>query len=87
MNNWNKFKKKRQPPTEASANIQSPTLAYQKTDGRMLRKTNRTIQFATKVTPEFDKTIRQLAQKEHCLIVEVLEAALAAYLEKKTKTK
>ena len=58
------------------------SLGYQRRDGRSLRRTNRTIQFATRVTPDFDRRIRDLAEREGLLIVEVLERALDAYESK-----
>ena len=48
-------------------------------DGRSMRRTNRTVQFATRVTPEFDHRVRAIALEEGLLIVEVLERALQAY--------
>jgi hypothetical protein len=48
-------------------------------DGRSARRTNRTVQFATRVTPEFDERIRQIAQRDNLLLVEVMEKALDAY--------
>jgi hypothetical protein len=48
-------------------------------DARSLRRTNRTLQFATRVSPEFDQRIRQIAAEEGKLLVEVMEQALAAY--------
>ena len=48
-------------------------------DGRSMRRTNRTVQFATRVTPEFDRRVRAIAMEESLLIVEVLEKALNAY--------
>ena len=48
-------------------------------DGRSMRRTNRTVQFATRVTPEFDRRVRAIAMEEGLLIVEVLEKALNAY--------
>ena len=48
-------------------------------DGRSMRRTNRTVQFATRVTPEFDRRVRAIAIKEGLLIVEVLERALQIY--------
>jgi len=48
-------------------------------DGRSLRKTNRTVAFATRVTREFDDRVREIAEQTGLKIVEVLEAALAAY--------
>jgi hypothetical protein len=48
-------------------------------DARSLRRTHRTVQFATRVSPEFDRRIREIAFEEGQLLVEVLELALAAY--------
>jgi hypothetical protein len=59
------------PPLEAGG--------YHRRDGRSLRRSNRVVQFATRVTPEFDQRIRTVAEREGLLIVEVLERALDAY--------
>jgi len=48
-------------------------------DGRSARRTGRTIQFATRVTPEFDERFRTVAERDGLLHVELLERALAAY--------
>jgi len=56
-----------------------PQAAAKKIDGRSARKTNRTVQFATRVTPEWDARIRALAQREGVLLVEILEKALDHY--------
>jgi hypothetical protein len=48
-------------------------------DGRSLRRSGRTLQFATRVSPEFDERIRTIAKRERMLLVEVLEKALEAY--------
>jgi hypothetical protein len=37
------------------------------------------MQFATRVSPEFDERIRQIAMRDGMLLVEVLERALDAY--------
>ena len=50
-----------------------------KRDGRSMRRTDRTVQFATRVTPEWDDRIRQIAERDRLLLVEVLEKALEAY--------
>jgi hypothetical protein len=63
---------------EASALNPSPTPA-RKIDGRSARRSNRTVQFATRVTPEFDEQIRAIANRDGLLLVEVMEKALAAY--------
>ena len=43
------------------------------------RPSGRTIQFATRVSPEFDDRVRQIAMRDGLLLVEVLERALDAY--------
>ena len=48
-------------------------------DGRTMRRSGRTVQFATRVSPEFDDRIRQIALRDGMLLVEVLEHALDAY--------
>jgi len=88
------------PPSlsEASPNLAAPEVAptpppvtesrhitAKKIDGRMLRKTNRTVAFATRVTEDFDVRVREIAESKRLKIVEVLEAALDAY-ERENKT-
>lgn len=48
-------------------------------DGRTMRRSGRTVQFATRVSPEFDERVRQIAMRDGMLLVEVLEHALEAY--------
>jgi hypothetical protein len=48
-------------------------------DGRSARRTGRTLQFATRVSPEFDSRLRTIAERERKLLVEVLEEALDVY--------
>jgi hypothetical protein len=82
------------PPSlsEASPNLAAPEVAptslparearsatARKVDGRTLRKTNRTLAFATRVTEDFDNRVREIAERKGLKIVEVLEAALDAY--------
>lgn len=82
------------PIEEASQNLQTPEIAaevtepavlpreeYHRIDGRSLRKTGRTVQFATRVSLEFDDKLRRIAQRDGLLLVEVLEQALEAYEE------
>lgn len=54
---------------------------------RTMRRSPRIIHFATKVTPEFDNTIRQQAEKEGLLLVEMLEKYQQAYEEKQMQEK
>jgi len=56
-------------------------------DGRSARRTGRTVQFATRVSPEFDERVRVIAEEEHILLVEVLERALEAYEATRGKDK
>lgn len=48
-------------------------------DGRSARRTGRTVQFATRVSLEFDERLRTLAARDGLMLVEVLERALDAY--------
>jgi hypothetical protein len=92
MADLSKLKRKRSslgappPVEEASPNLEAPETAPThvqseqfRIDGRSLRRTNRTIQFATRVTPEFDTRLRQIAARDGLMLVEVLERALDAY--------
>jgi hypothetical protein len=48
-------------------------------DGRSARRTGRTVQFATRVSEEFDKRFRQVAKRDSLLLAQLLEKALEAY--------
>lgn len=65
------------PPPAFPAPPEPPSAS--RIDGRSLRRSGRTVQFATRVSPEFDMRVRNLAQREGLLLVEVLERALDAY--------
>jgi hypothetical protein len=69
------------PPTERIA-ASIPSSAGQGRrlhDGRSARRTGRTVQFATRVTPDFDERFRAIAERDRLLHVELLEKSLAAY--------
>jgi len=68
-----------EPPQTQASDRAAPTGEHRRLDGRSMRRTNRTVQFATRVTPEFDRRVRDIAQREGLLIVEVLERALDAF--------
>ena len=51
-------------------------------DGRSIRRTNRVVPLALRVTPEFDERLRTIAARDRLLLAEVLEHALAAYEER-----
>jgi hypothetical protein len=89
MADMTKLKKRNslgEPPEEASNNLVAPEVApvappQNHIDGRSLRtrRSTRTIQFSTKVTPEFDARIRQIAHRDGLLLTELLEEALNSY--------
>lgn len=62
-----------------SDDTQNVDESYIRRDGRSARKTNRTLAFATRVTPTFDQEIRDIADREGLKLVEVLEKAVEAY--------
>jgi hypothetical protein len=73
-----------EPPLVGVTNAQPPLADAEpirpaRLDGRTMRRSGRTIQFATRVSPEFDERIRQIAFRDKMLLVEVLEHALDAY--------
>lgn len=48
-------------------------------DMRSARRTNRTLPFSTKVSPEFDERVREIAFRDKLMLCELLERALDAY--------
>jgi hypothetical protein len=55
-------------------------------DGRSARRSGRTLQFATRVSPEFDNRLRAVAERDGKLLVEVLEDALEAYEQSRQRS-
>lgn len=51
-------------------------------DARAMRRTNRTLPFATRVSPEFNNRLRDIAERDDLKLVELLERALDAYESK-----
>jgi hypothetical protein len=79
-------------PEEASGNLTAPEVApavtpsgRRRIDGRSLRKTGRTLQFATRVTEEFDDLLHRIAKRDGLKLVEVLEHGIAAYEDARRK--
>ena len=85
------------PPTieEASPNLRAPEIAHlplpveagaeaspRRRDARAMRRTNRTLPFATRVSPEFNNRLRDIAERDGLKLVELLERALDAYESK-----
>jgi hypothetical protein len=78
------------PPSfdEASQNLASPEIAPvapqaqntpSRIDGRSLRKTDRNIQFATKVRQAFDQRFRAIAARDNLVFGDLLEKMLDSY--------
>lgn len=85
------------PPTieEASSNLRAPEIAPlplpvevgaeagpRRRDARAMRRTNRTLPFATRVSLEFNNRLRDIAERDDLKLVELLERALDAYESK-----
>lgn len=66
-------------PTPTRRGEGATTSAPRAPDGRSLRRSGRTLQFATRVSPEFDTKLRHAAERDHLLLVEVMENALDLY--------
>jgi hypothetical protein len=43
---------------------EAKAITARKVDGRTLRKTNRTVAFATRVTEDFDNRVREIAERK-----------------------
>ncbi|KLL03385.1 MAG: hypothetical protein MRERV_42c003 [Mycoplasmataceae bacterium RV_VA103A] len=84
-NEWTKLKSRKknittEPPQEASTNLRQIELPYTRNyRPRLMKRTGRVVQFATRVTPEFDKWIRDIVQKENVYLAEVLERMMLVY--------
>jgi hypothetical protein len=93
MADLSKLMKKRlgpPPPIEAASdNLQAPEIApaafeikpreERQEDGRSARRTGRTLQFATRVSPDFNRRFRAVAKRDGLMFAELLEKALEAY--------
>lgn len=67
-------------PSSVNVEISSQSAtASRRRDGRSMRRTGRTVNFATRVSQEFDGRIREIAEQKGLMLVEVMEQALAAY--------
>lgn len=71
------------PVQRAANNEMHGQESYQRRDGRSARKTNRTLPFATRVSEDFDRRFRDIAERDGLLIVELLEKSLDAYEAKR----
>jgi hypothetical protein len=71
-------------PAASTAEQAAPS-SYRRRDGRSARKTHRTLPLALRVSPSFDERLRDIAQRDGLLLVEVLEQALEAYEARRTR--
>jgi hypothetical protein len=67
--------------SEAGAPL-APSQVSPRIDGRSLRKTGRTVQFATRVSADFDQRFREVAKRDGLLFARLLELSLEAYEKK-----
>jgi len=75
-----------EPPKEASENLRQIEIPYTRNyRPRYTMRTGRVVQFATRVTPEFDKKIRELAQTKKLQLAVMLEEMLKVYLAEKDR--
>lgn len=87
-------------PEDASTTLQEPEVAPaafapfvpaqnesapKKIDARTLRRTGRTVQFATRVTEKFDQQFRDVAKRDNLMLATLLELALEAYESNRDK--
>jgi hypothetical protein len=63
----------------APAPAEQPEKRRTRDDARSLRKTGRTVQFATRVSEQFDARFRKVAKRDALLLTQLLEKALDAY--------
>ena len=67
-------------PAPAAERARRPVAdTTQRIDARTLRRSGRTVHFATKVTPDFDYRVRQIAADTGKMLTEILEEALEAW--------
>ena len=83
MNDWKKIGKRKtlgEVPREASENIKAPELVP-----KDKRFTGRTKKIGFTCYPEFYQELRELAFKENCKQIEILEKALEEYKKNTTR--
>lgn len=69
----------RAPEFAPSAPTPQPLIHRRSEDGRSARRTGRTVQFATRVSEEFDTRFRKVAKRDGLLLAQLLEKSLEAY--------
>ena len=89
MKDWQKLKNKKLtlPPTLEETRNNLLNSEYSKIYGRILRRTGRTEQFATRVTKEWLINFKNLAIKQRLKLAELLEDMLELYEKELAKGK
>ena len=70
------------PPRPEDANLDVGYGAARAVDGRSARRTGRTVQFATVVSPEFKRWLKSRAAQKDKTMAALLDDMKAAYIEK-----
>jgi hypothetical protein len=76
---------KQEPERAVISQDPGPSTRRERIDGRSLHRTGRVLGFSTRVTYEFDETLRRAAQRDGILMIEILERALDMYEERARK--
>jgi hypothetical protein len=66
-------------PSQAGRNLAQPETAAPWIDGRSLRATGRTAQFATRIKPEYHKKAKLIAARDGITLAELFEKGVDAY--------
>jgi hypothetical protein len=66
-------------PSQAGRNLAQPESAPTWIDGRSLRATGRTAQFATRIKPEYHRKAKQIAARDGITLAELFEMGVDAY--------
>jgi hypothetical protein len=66
-------------PSQAGRNLAEPETASAWVDGRSLRATGRTAQFATRIKPEYHKKAKLIAARDGITLAELFEKGVDAY--------
>lgn len=66
-------------PSQAGRNLAEPETAQTWVDGRSLRATGRTAQFATRIKPEYHKKAKLIAARDGITLAELFEKGIDAY--------
>ena len=66
-------------PSQAGRNLAEPETAPAWVDGRSLRATGRTSQFATRIRPEYHKKAKLIAARDGITLAELFEKGVDAY--------